>query len=150
MLVTTFYNSIQLREYLKESLRNISDIEVKSFQEICADLHLKHDWSSPRESVNKLIEKLSETSSDTTTLLLMDEVLPCCRGQTDPNWSELVLKENVIWLLSLTSRAWNTTSTNIVPKKASRVLDQCLPYKHRNCDEIRDFLKTFDLIFQVI
>ena len=138
MLVTTFYNSIQLRKDFEEKLRNIPVVQVASFQKICEDHHLKYDWSSPRESVNKLIEKLSETSSDTTTLFLMDEVLPCCRGQTDPDWSKLVLRENVIWLLGLTSRAWNTTSTNIVPKEDSRVLEQCLPYKHRNCDEIRD------------
>ena len=146
ILVTTFYDSTELRKdfrtkYLLNFL-NIADIEVLSFPELCASLNLKCDYFSPRDSVNHLIAKLSKTSqdSDTITLLLIDELLPCYRGQTDPIWSQLAVKDNVVWLLGMTSRAWNTTNIKLTPpQKNSRVLEQCLLYKQRNCVEIRDF-----------
>ena len=102
ILVTTFCDSTELRKdfrtkYHLLNFSNIADIEVLSFQEICAGLNLKYDVSSPRESVNNLVEKLSKTSedTDTTTLLLIDEVLPCCRGQTDPDWRDLAVKDKM-------------------------------------------------------
>ena len=152
IIVTTFYDSTELRKdfrtkYLLNFL-NIADIEVLSFPELCASLNLKCDYFSPRDSVNNLIEKLSSQDTDTITLLLIDEVLPCYRGQTEPNWSQLALKDNVVWLLGMTSRAWNTTKTKLDPPlKNSRVLVQHLVYKQRNCFEIRD-LKTFTLQLQ--
>ena len=91
-----------------------------------------------------MVTSLSDTYRDTeiVTLLLVDEVFPCEEEQTTPDWRDLEVRENVIWLLGLSPRAYKVTSTEVLPPVNSSVLTRPLVYKHRNCPQIRNLIKT--------
>ena len=126
---------------------NIPDIEVKSFKELCEDERLVYNECAPREMIDAVTRSLSLSSPpDTVTLLVVDEVLPCCRGQTSPDWRRLTVREKVIWLLGLTSRAWSTDSNEISPPTSSGVLSHRLLYKHRNCHQIRNCSRPYHIL----
>merc|ERR1711988_1502595 len=101
------------------------------------------NWRTPRDTVNKVIRSLSKLSDeDVTTLLLIDEVWPCSNTMQVPDWRNLAVKENVVWLLGLTPIAHSASSTEVLPPENSSVLTRHLVHKHRNCPQIRNFIKT--------
>ena len=93
-----------------------------------------------------MITSLSDkyTDTDIVTLLLVDEVDPCYIGQKTPDWRDLEVRENVIWLLGLSPRAYYANSTKVLPPVNISVLTRPLIYKHRNCPQIRNFIKTIN------
>ena len=113
-------------------------------EKLCRDLNIEYDIWRPRETVNRVIRSLSDSSDqDVTTLLLMDEVLPCCSPeQPTPDWRTLAERENVVWLLGLSPRAFSgSASTKVLPPETSSVLTRHLVHKHRNCLQIRNVIK---------
>ena len=148
ILATTLDNSDTelLNNFRTKHLVNMKDIEVLGLKELCRELKIKHNHDTPRDTINRVIVSLSNKSrkTDTVTLLLVDEVFPCFREQTTPDWRDLEVRENVIWLLGLSPRAYRATSTEVLPPVNSSVLTRPLIYKHRNCPQIRNFIKTIN------
>ena len=124
----------------------MKDIEVMGLQELCRDLNIEYNRYTPRDTINRVITSLSDkySDSDIVTLLLVDEVFPCTSDQTTPDWRDLEVRKNVIWLLGLSPRALNATSTEVIPPVNSSVLTRPLVFKHRNCPQIRNFIKTIN------
>ena len=146
ILATTFceYNTELQKKYVEKYLVNMKDVEVMEFKKLCRDLNVDYDYYTPRETVNRVIRSLSD-SSDHVTIILMDEVSPCNDEQPSPDWRDLEVRENVIWLLGLSPRAgYYATSTEVLPPVNSSVLTRPLIYKHRNCPQIRNFIKTIN------
>ena len=145
ILATTYYGhrTTELhKKYVEKYLVNMKDVEVMSLKKLCRDVNVKYEYITPRETVNRVIRSLSD-SSDHVTIILMDEVLPCWSGQP-PDWRDLEVRENVIWLLGLSPRAISASSTEVLPPENSFVLTRHLVHKHRNCPQIRNFIKTIN------
>ena len=142
ILATTYGdNDTELqKKFVEKYLVNMKDVEVMSLKKLCSDLNVKYDYLSPRETVNKVIRSLSD-SSDHVTIILMDEVWPCSDEQPTPDWRDLEVRENVIWLLGLSPRANFASSTEVLPPENSFVLTRHLVHKHRNCPQIRNLIK---------
>ena len=131
--------------YCRKYLVNMENIEVMSLEKLCLELNIEYDENTPRDTINRVIISLSEKYPDDVTLLLVDEVYPCIGDQTTPDWRDLEVRENVIWLLGLSPRAYTyATSTEVLPPVNSSVLTRPLIYKHRNCPQIRNFIKTIN------
>ena len=113
-------------------------------EDLCRELNIEHDNFTPRDTINRVITSLSENYPDDVTLLLVDEVYPCNSEQRTPDWRDLEVRENVIWLLGLSPRANYASSTEVLPPVNSSVLTRHLIYKHRNCPQIRNFIKTIN------
>ena len=111
---------------------------------LCRDLNVEYDYLTPRGTVNRVIRSLSD-SSDHVTIILMDEVWPCRSGQRTPDWRDLEVRENVIWLLGLSPRAYSAFSTEVLPPENSFVLTRHLVHKHRNCPQIRNFIDNLNI-----
>ena len=107
-------------------------------------LNIEYNIITPRDTINRVINSLSENYPDDVTLLLVDEVYPCGPSQTTPDWRDLEVRENVIWLLGLSPAAYGADSTEVLPPVNSSVLTRPLIYKHRNCPQIRNFIKTIN------
>ena len=124
----------------------MKDIEVMSLEELCLELNVAYVYNTPRDTINRVITSLSDKYRDTdiVTLLLVDEVCPCYYDQTTPDWRDLEVRENVIWLLGLSPRANFATSTEVLPPVNSSILTRHLVFKHRNCPQIRNFIKTIN------
>ena len=122
----------------------MKDIEVMSLYDLCRELKIEYKYYTPRDTINRVITFLSEKFPDDVTLLLVDEVFPCFGGQTTPDWRDLEVRENVIWLLGLSPRAYDATSTEVLPPVNSSVLTRPLIYLHRNCPQIRNFIKSIN------
>ena len=108
ILATTYHDgetSELQKKFVEKYLVNMKDVEVMSLKKLCRDLNVKYEYITPRETVNRVIRSLSD-SSDHVTIILMDEVWPCVLGQRTPDWRDLEVRENVIWLLGLSPRAW--------------------------------------------
>lgn len=147
ILATTFDAEIKLLNKFKTKyLVNMKDIEVMSFVELCSKLNIEYNYSTPRDTINRVITSLSDNSdTDIVTILLVDEVDPCGSDQTTPDWRDLEVRENIIWLLGLSPRAYyGATSTEVLPPVNSSVLTRPLLFKHRNCSQIRNFIKTIN------
>ena len=147
ILVTAFHDETELlNNFRTKYLVNMKDIEVMGLQELCRELNIEYKYSTPRDTINRVITSLSDkyTDTDIVTLLLVDEVFPCQSAQTTPDWIDLEVRENVIWLLGLSPRAYSATSTEVLPPVNSSVLTQPLIYKHRNCPQIRNSIKTMN------
>ena len=149
ILATTFFvlglTNELLNNFRTKYLVNMKDIEVMGLEELCNDLNIEHNPSTPRDTINRVITSLSDnTDTDIVTLLLVDEVWPCYNDQRTPDWRDLEVRENVIWLLGLSPRADYATSTEVLPPVNSSVLTRPLIYKHRNCPQIRNFIKTIN------
>ena len=123
---------------------NMKDTEVMRLDELCRELNIEYSEASPRDTINRVINSPSEKHPETVTLLLVDKVRPCAREQTTPDWRDLEVRENIIWLLGLSPRANYATSTEVLPPVNSSVLTRHLIYKHRNCPQIRNFIKTIN------
>ena len=150
ILATTFYDEdpeLQ-NNFVEKYLVNLKNIEVMGLKQLCNNLNIniKHFDTTPRDTINKVITSLSEKhqDTDTVTLLLIDEVRPCASKQTTPDWRDLEVRENVIWLLGLSPHAYNASSTEVLPPENSFVLTRHLVHKHRNCPQIRNFIKTIN------
>ena len=147
ILATTFlFGTELLKNFTSKYLVNMKNIEVMSLEELCHDLNIEFDEDTPRDTINRVITSLSDKyrHTDTVTLLLVDEVWPCYEGQTTPDWRHLEVRDNVIWLLGLSPEAPGARSTEILPPVNSSVLTRHLVHKHRNCPQIRNFIKTIN------
>ena len=146
ILATTFYDdhtSELQKKFVEKYLVNMKDVEVMDLEKLCRDLNVEYDYNTPRETVNRVIRSLSD-SSDHVTIILMDEVWPCERRQRTPDWRDLEVRENVIWLLGLSPRALLASSFEVLPPENSFVLTRHLVHKHRNCPQIRNFINTIN------
>ena len=145
ILATTFHNhetELQ-KKYVEKYLVNLKDVEVMDLVKLCDDLNIESNRKPPRDTVNKVIRSLSDSSEQgLTTLLLMDEVWPCSFYQPTPDWRDLEMRENVVWLLGLSPIAYSASSTEVLPPENSSVLTRHLVHKHRNCPQIRNVIKT--------
>ena len=150
LLVTTFSglqsNPTELRKKINTHyLVNIRNIEVLEIQKLCKDeLHVEYDFWNPFDTVTNVIARLSETSeADLVNLILIDEVPPCGSDQTTPDWRQLQVKPNVIFLLGISPVATGNiaTSTKLLPPEDNSICSRHLTYKHRNCPPIRNFIR---------
>ena len=146
ILATTFDDdNTELRNYFSyKYLVNMKDIEVMSLSKLCRDLNITYDPTTPRETINRVIASLSDKYRDIVTLLLVDEVLPSGGYQKIPDWGDLEVTENVIWLLGLSPTAGFGNSTKIFHPVHNSVLTRHLIHKHRNCPQIRNLIKTIN------
>ena len=146
ILVTTFWDEDTelLKNFTSKYLVNMKNIEVMGLRKLCSELNIKYDIDTPRDTINRVITSLSEKYPDEVTILLVDEVFPCFSGQTTPDWRDLEVRENVIWLLGLSPRANYALSTEVLPPVNTSVLTRPLIFKHRNCPQIRNFIKTIN------
>ena len=151
ILATTFHHRLTielLNNFRTKYLVNMNKIEVMDLETlICQELNIKYDmkndFSTPCEKINRVITLLSKKYPDIVTLLLVDEVPPCKYKQT-PDWRHLVVRENVIWLLGLSPWAKNANPSEVFPPINRSILTRHLIFKHRNCPQIRNFIKTFN------
>ena len=140
VLATTFGNQPELQKKFSDKyLVNMKDIEVMELSELCGKLNIKYD-NKPLDTVNRVIRSLSDSSDDTVTLLLIDEVRPCSVGQP-PDWRDLEVKDNVILLLGLSPIANMASSTEVLPPENNSVLTRHLVHKHS--PQIRNVIKTY-------
>ena len=150
ILATSYYDydTELLNNFTKKYLVNMEKVEVMGLEKLCRDLNIEYYDNTPCDTINRVIASLAaESDSDTVTVLLVDEVRPCASQQTTPDWRHLEVRENVIWLLGLTPRAYGATSTEVLQPVNSSVLTRHLIHKHRNCLQIRNFIETFKKIF---
>ena len=139
------YDTELLNNFTKKYLVNMENVEVMGLEKLCRDLNIKYCDKTPCDTLNRVIASLAaESDSDTVTVLLVDEVRPCAYQQTTPDWRHLEVRDNVIWLLGLSPRAFYASSTEILPPVNSSVLTRHLIHKHRNCPQIRNFMKTIN------
>ena len=148
LLVTTFSgvqsDPTQLKKKIvSHYLVNIRNIEVLGLEELCEnELNIDYDVFNPFETVTNVISRLSETSEpDLVNLILIDEVPPCGSDQTTPDWRQLQVKPNVIFLLGISPVAVDATSTKLLPPENNSICSRQLTYKHRNCPPIRNFMR---------
>ena len=149
ILATTYFDLFTelQKKYVEKYLVNMKNVEVMGLKKLCDDLNIEYDWSEPRETVNRVIRSLSDSSDQgVTTLLLMDEVWPTTNDQPTPDWRDLAVRENVVWLLGLSPNAGSATSTEVLPPENSSVLTRHLVHKHRNCPQIRNAVKTIRIL----
>ena len=79
-LATTFadWNTTELlNNFRTKYLVNMKNIEVTGLRKLCGDLNIiKYDRQTPRDTLNRVINSLSDKyrDTDTVTLLLVDEV----------------------------------------------------------------------------
>ena len=136
-------DTTELQNNLKTKyLVNMKKVEVMSLKKLCSELNIKFNHYTPRDTINRVITSLSEKYPNEVTVLLVDEVYPCSGGQRTPDWRNMEVRENVIWLLGLSPRATWATSFEVLPPVNSSVLTRHLVFKHRNCPQIRNFIKT--------
>ena len=158
IMATTFANETELLilKYVEKYLVNMKDVEVMDLEKLCDDLNIEYDIWRPRETVNRVIRSLSDSSDqNVTTLLLIDEVMPSTGSGSGagilslgtPDWRDLAVRENVVWLLGLSPNTPNdASSTEVLPPENSSVLTRHLVHKHRNCPQIRNVVKTIRLL----
>ena len=115
-------------------------------EKLCRELNIKHNNDTPRDTINRVITSLHDkySGTNTVTLLLVDEVFQTDSGQRTPDWRDLEVRENVIWLLGLSTTAYSISFTDVLPPVNSSILTRPLIYKHRNCPQIRNFIKTIN------
>ena len=145
ILATTFddqFTAELLDNFSSKYFVNMKNIEVMSLSQLCRDLNITYDPTTPRNTVNQVITSLSDKETDIVTLLVVDEVLPSGGYQKIPDWRDLEVRENVIWLLALSPTAGWGNSTQIFPPVKPSVLTRHLVHKHRNCPQIRNLIKT--------
>ena len=145
LLVTTFSgllsNPTELQKKIEHQyLANIEDLEVLGLEKLCRDkLQIDYNAWKPFETVTNVIDRLSATSEPgLVNLILIDEVPPCGSDQTTPDWRQLEVKPNVIFLLGISPIAVDATSTQLLPPENNTICSRHLTYKHRNCPPIRN------------
>ena len=150
ILATAFHdrNTTELlNNFRTKYLVNMKDIEVMGLRELCRDLNVEYNYETPRDTINRVITSLSDkyTDTDIVTILLVDEVWPCGFKEGGIiDWRDLIVRENVIWLMGLSPKATFANFTEVFPPLNSSVLTRHLIYKQRNCPQIRNFIKTIN------
>ena len=145
VLATAFYYESELRKKFRDKyLVNMKNIEVMWLSKLCDELNIKYNYDTPLKTVNRVIRSLSDSSDDTLTLLLIDEVKSCSMDQPEPDWRDLLVIDNVILLLGLSPNANLASSTEVLPPENNSVLTRHLVHKHRNCPQIRNVIKTIN------
>ena len=145
ILATTFKDNVTelQKKYLEKYLVNIKDVQVMGLRKLYRGLSFEYSRRTPCEKVNSVIRYLSDSSDkNLTTILLVDEVMPCSDDQPAPDWRDLALRENVVCLLGLSPIAYSASSTEVLPPENRSVLTRHLVHKHRNCPQIRNVIKT--------
>ena len=146
ILATNFGGESFLKdEFVKKYFVNIENVKVTDLDKYCKEYMNKTDFRlyKPCETVNRVITSLSKSSHHDFTIILIDEVQPCDEGQPKPEWGNLGVKPNVIWLLGLSPNFLGThNSAKVEPPKNSSVVCRELVYRHRNCPQIRNIIKT--------
>ena len=153
ILATTFDDGLTtelLNNFRTKYLVYMKDIVVTGLKDLCRKLNIEHEFGTPRDTMKRVITSLSEKYPDDVTLLLVDEVYACGSEQPTPDWRDLKVRENVIWLLALSPRANYARSTEVLPPVNSSVLTRPLIYKHRNCPQIRNFVQTINICLLVL
>ena len=140
VLATTFSDDdTELQKnFSTKYLVNMENVEVLGLQKLCSKHNIEYDLTTPLDTMNRVTTALSDSHPDTVTLLLVAEVFPCNVGQTTPDWRDLEVRENVIWLLGLSPRAYYASSIEVLPPGNSSVLSRPLVFKQRNCPQIRN------------
>ena len=135
IFVTTYFNSETelLDKYRSHYLVNIDDINFSDIKQLCDDLNIKFDDGQPESTMNNVVRSLSDKYTDSTIILLCDEVR--CFGS--PDWSNMETCHNVIWLLAINPRSYGRGNMNIVYPTSDDVFSQQLQVKYRNCHQIR-------------
>ena len=141
VIVTQFYtfrDSFLLENIRQKYLTNISDVEILPLEDLCEELNIQFDWSNPRDTINKVIVSLSSAKTHDVTIFLCDEIRPCyLRGQTDPDWRDVMTPDNVQWILSFNPRGYSEETINLTPPSHSSVVERKLIHGHRNAYLIR-------------
>ena len=111
---------------------------ILPLKELCEELDIEYYSSQPKELINSTVMKLSE-DKEVTTIFMCDEIWPCYdEGQTTPDWSNIRVEDNIVWVLSVRpSSASDETSSMLPPAQSSKILTIKLVHGHRNCKEIR-------------
>ena len=136
IFVTTFYDwecTELLDKYREYYLVNIENINFSVMEQLCDDLNIKYDWQKPQSTMNKVVRSLSDKYTDSTVILLCDEVMT--RNSSD--WSNMKTSHNVIWLMAINPSGRGHGNMNIVYPTSDDVLSQQLQVKYRNCHQIR-------------
>ena len=134
IFVTTFhrYDTELLDKYRSHYLVNIDNINFTDIKQLCDDLNIEYDQYEPQSTMNNVVRSLSDKYTDSTVILLCDEV-QCMRS---PDWSNMKTCHNVIWLLAINPYS-NGADMNIVYPTSDDVFSQQLQIKYRNCHQIR-------------
>ena len=138
-------NSFLEDKFVEKYFVNIENVEVIDLEKYCKKYmkETDYDHEKPCETVNRVIRSLSESRNHDFTIILIDEVQPCDEGQPKPEWGDLEVKPKVIWLLGLSPNFLGThNSAKVEPPKNSSVVNRELVYRHRNCPQIRNIIKT--------
>ena len=104
IFVTTFretYTELQ-DKYKNHYLANLrQNITFTTIPSLCADLKIEFHKSKPQQTLNLMLQLLSEEYSDSTVIILCDEV----RNAESEDWSDMKTWDNVIWLLAINPRS---------------------------------------------
>ena len=104
IFVTTFretYTELQ-DKYKNHYLANLrQNITFTTIPSLCADLKIEFHKSKPQQTLNLMLQLLSEEYSDSTVIILCDEV----RNAESEDWSDMKTCDNVIWLLAINPRS---------------------------------------------
>ena len=145
ILATNFGGNSFLEDFVEKYYVNIEKVEVIDLEKYCKKYMKETDYvfEKPCETVNRVITSLSESRNHDFTIILIDEVPPCDEGQPKPDWRDLEVKDNVIWLLGLSPNFLGIhNSAKVEPPTKSSVVYRELVYRHRNCPQIRNIIKT--------
>ena len=61
------------------------DVTFIGMGKLCGTLGIKHSYSTPQATLNRVIPALSAQHEDAQVLLLTDEVW-CCTDKAEPDW----------------------------------------------------------------
>ena len=143
VIVTQFDDLFGDDPFLLENIRqkylvNISDVQILRLSHLCRELNIQFDGDNPRETLNKVISSLSSAKTHDITIFLCDEIPPCdSKGQTTPDWRDVITPENVQWILAFNPFGYSLETMNLTPPSHSSVVERKLIHGHRNAYLIR-------------
>ena len=109
---------------------------------LCEELGVKYIVTKPQATMNSVINGLGNLQCP--TILLVDELSACAEGEHGADWSGLIVRETVNYLLALnpSSRGGNGSFFDVTPP-ATLTLSYRLLSQHRYCVEIRRLILYF-------
>ena len=135
---TIFSDPFLLENIRQKYLVNISDVQILPLRQLCEELNIQFELDNPRETLNKVISSLSSAKTHDITIFLCDEIPPCdSKGQTTPDWRDVITPENVQWILSFNPAGYSGETMNLTPPSHSSVVERKLIHGHRNAYLIR-------------
>ena len=142
-------SSVLLQNLREKYFKNI-DCQVVPLRDLCGQLNIEFEVKHPKDTINRVINKLRE-NDDVTTILMVDEVWPChSEGQTTPDWSDIMTADNVVWIVSVRPDSTSDETINLRPPVSDKVLSTKLVRGHRNCLEIRSVvISSFYISYQL-